>query len=79
MVFEYGASAGAVSQVSVANLAPNWVATGVRNSAGDVELIAWESNGTALTRKGSAVGGATTNAGMATVCLSPTPRSNRRG
>jgi len=35
MVFEYGASAGAVSQVSVANLAPNWVATGVRNSAGD--------------------------------------------
>ena len=24
MVFEYGGSAGAVSQVSVANLAPNW-------------------------------------------------------
>ena len=26
MVYEYGASAGAVTQVSVANLAPNWVA-----------------------------------------------------
>jgi hypothetical protein len=72
MVYEYGASAGAVSQVSVANLAPNWVATGVRNGGGDLELITWESTGTALVRKGSATTGAINNAGMATVALSPT-------
>jgi hypothetical protein len=72
MVYEYGASAGAVSQVSVTNLAPNWVATGVRNGGGDLELITWESTGTALVRKGSATTGAINNAGMATVALSPT-------
>jgi hypothetical protein len=72
MTFQYGASAGAVSQVSVANLAPNWVATGVRNSAGNLELITWQSNGTALIRGGSATAGAIGNAGMATIAMSPT-------
>ena len=72
MVYQYGASAGAVSQVSVANLAPNWVATGVRNSAGVMEVITWESNGTQLVRKGSATGNVVDNTGISTVALSPT-------
>jgi len=73
MVYQYGNSAGAVSQVSVANLAPNWVATGVRNGAGDIELIAWKSTGHALLRKGSATSsaGAVSNASVATVALTP--------
>jgi hypothetical protein len=72
MEYQYGASAGAVTQVSVANLAPNWVATGVRNSAGVMEVITWESNGTQLLRKGSATGNAIDNTGISTVALSPT-------
>jgi len=72
MVYQYGASAGAVSQVSVANLKPNWVATGVRNGAGEVELIAWKSNGHALLRKGSATCPTVVeNASVATVALTP--------
>lgn len=71
MTYEYGASAGAVSQVSVANLKPNWVVTGVRNSAGEVEVIAWESNGHALIRKGSATGPTIANAKVTTVAVSP--------
>jgi hypothetical protein len=42
----------------------------VRNGGNNVELIAWESTGTALTRKGSATGPATSNGPMATVALS---------
>jgi hypothetical protein len=71
MVYQYGASAGAVSQVSIANLSPNWVATGVRNSAGDMELITWKSTGNALVRKGSATSVAVSDAGMSTVALTP--------
>jgi len=72
MEFQYGASAGAVSQVSVANLKPNWVATGVLNSAGKVELITWKSNGHALLRKGSATSPIVVqNASVATVALTP--------
>jgi hypothetical protein len=71
MVYQYGASAGAVSQVSIANLSPNWVATGVRNSAGDMELITWKSTGSALVRKGSATSVAVSNASVSTVALTP--------
>lgn len=71
MVYQYGATAGAVSQVSIANLSPNWVATGVRNGAGNMELITWKSNGRALVRKGSATSVALSNASMSTVALTP--------
>lgn len=71
MVYQYGATAGAVSQVSITNLSPNWVATGVRNAAGDMELITWKSTGSALVRKGSATSVALSNASMSTVALTP--------
>ena len=62
---EYGATAGAVSQVSIANLKANWVVTGVRNGKGNLEVIVWKSNGSALARKGSASGGAISNVATA--------------
>lgn len=71
MAYQYGTSAGAVSQVSIANLSPNWVATGVRNGAGNIELITWNSTGSALVRKGSATSNAVNNAGVSTVALTP--------
>jgi hypothetical protein len=71
MEYQYGASAGAVSQVSVANLKQNWVATGVRNGEGDIELITWKSTGHALERAGSATGPAISNASLGTVALTP--------
>jgi hypothetical protein len=70
MVFEYGASAGTVSGVSVANLKPNWVVTGVRNGSNDMELIVWESLGTSLKRQGSATGPMAGVGNIATVALS---------
>jgi hypothetical protein len=79
MVFEYGASAGAVNQVSVTNLAPNWVVAGVRNASADMEVITYESNGTALVRKGSASSAGTlSDVGVSTVALRLQPRNNRR-
>ena len=72
MAYEYGASADAVSQVSVANLAPNWVVTGVRNGTGLAEVITWESTGHSLVRKGSATGTAISNVGVSTVALNST-------
>lgn len=56
--FLYGATAGAVSHVSIANLKTNWVVTGVRNGSGNLQVISWYSNGTQLVRKGSATAGA---------------------
>ena len=73
MVYEYGASAGAVSQVSIANLAPNWVVTGVRNGSGDAEVITWESTGHALIRQGSATltANGIDDAGVSIAALTP--------
>jgi len=68
--YAYGNSAGAVHSVSVANLRTDWVATGVTNSAGNLELIVWASNGiegTQLLRKGSATDTALGNLGSAPV------------
>lgn len=70
MTHEYGASAGAIGLVSVANLRPNWVVTGVRNNAGNTEVIAWKSNGHALVRKGSATSNGV-DFSLATVALNP--------
>jgi len=65
--YQYGASPGAVRSVSVANLKPNGVVTGVGNSAGNLELIVWKSNGTELLRKGSATDTAFRDIGSAPV------------
>ena len=48
------AAAGAVSQVSIANLKPNWVVTAVCNSSGNLELGTWQYANNALTLKSSA-------------------------
>ena len=68
--YAYGNSAGAIHSVSVANLRTDWVATGVTNSAGNLELIVWASNGTngmKLLRKGSATDTTLGNLGGAPV------------
>jgi len=73
--YVYGNSAGAVHSVSVANLKNNWVATGVTNSAGNLELIAWAANSgnTELLRKGAATDTTLGNLGSAPVStLAPT-------
>jgi hypothetical protein len=71
MSYLYGASAGAIENASITNLAPNWVATAMCNGGGDLELITWESNGSALLRKGSAIAGPIANANVGTVALTP--------
>ena len=71
MGFDYSASAGAVSQVSVANLKSDWAVTGVRNGSGLIELITWKSNTIALERMGSATGPAIGNGPVSTVAVTP--------
>ena len=71
MGFDYSASAGAVSQVSVANLKSDWAVTGVRNGSGLIELITWKSNSIALERMGSATGPAIGNGPVSTVAVTP--------
>jgi hypothetical protein len=71
LVVAYSGSAGPVSGVSVANLKPNWVATGVVDLSGTLELIVWESTGTSLKRMGSAFGPVVPFPELATVAVNP--------
>jgi hypothetical protein len=59
------ATAGALSQVSVANLKNNWVVTAVRNGSGNLEVIVWHETSTALVRTSSKTAGAATAGAVA--------------
>jgi len=58
VVWQYGATAGAVNEVSIANLPnTNLVVTAVRNGGNRLELISWDNSGRSLVRKGSITAG----------------------
>lgn len=56
----YSSSAGAATHIAIANLPlnSNWVVTAAKNSAGNLEVVAWNDNGSAIVQTGSATGGA---------------------
>jgi len=74
MEYQYGATGGSVADVSVANLMPNWVVTGVTEGdadSSDQTLTTWESTGHALVKRGVGHGPLLDNWGMVTVVLTP--------
>jgi hypothetical protein len=64
---QYSNSAGAVSAVSIAQLAPLEVVTAVRNGSGDLEVIVWQDTGTAIVQASNATAGAIKKVAIAPV------------
>ena len=63
----YSSPAGAVSAVSIAQLQPLEVVTAVRNGSGDLEVIVWKDEGTAIVQASSATAGAIKEVAIAAV------------